>query len=327
MKVLSPRAEHVLRNPGAFAWCVLKAFKKNQGLLLAGAVAYYALLSVVPLLILAVIALSHVIDQRELLSTIGRYLGWLIPGQSDAIIGELRNFLENRDVVGWVLLITMLFFSSLAFTVLENAMSVIFLHRVATRKRRYIVSAVLPYIYILCLGFGLLLVTLVSGSLQAIGQESVDLFGHDWSLKGVSGVLLYLLGLAGEIFVLSSVYMVMPVGRLSWQHALLGGVTAALLWEATRHVLVWYFSTLSQVNVVYGSLTTSIVVLFSLEIGATLLLLGAQVISEFERIGLKPLPDTAHPLQAPSAPAPSTETHGRARSRRSRKSARGAPPP
>jgi len=335
MKVLSPRAEHVLRNPGAFAWCVLKAFKKNQGLLLAGAVAYYALLSVVPLLILAVIALSHVIDQRELLSTIGRYLGWLIPGQSDAIIGELRNFLENRDVVGWVLLITMLFFSSLAFTVLENAMSVIFLHRVATRKRRYIVSAVLPYIYILCLGFGLLLVTLVSGSLQAIGQESVDLFGHDWSLKGVSGVLLYLLGLAGEIFVLSSVYMVMPVGRLSWQHALLGGVTAALLWEATRHILVWYFSTLSQVNVVYGSLTTSIVVLFSLEIGATLLLLGAQVISEYERIGLEPLPHPANPLQTAgdphpqiaNGPAPSTGTRGRARSKRSRKNRRAAPPP
>jgi membrane protein len=335
MKVLSPQAEHVLRNPGAFAWCVLKAFKKNQGLLLAGAVAYYALLSVVPLLILAVIVLSHVIDQRELLSTIGRYLGWLIPGQSDAIIGELRNFLANRDVVGWVLLVTMLFFSSLAFTVLENAMSVIFLHRIATRKRRYIVSAVLPYVYILCLGFGLLLVTLVSGSLQAIGQESVDLFGHEWSLKGVSGVLLYLLGLVGEIFVLSSVYMVMPVGRLSWQHALLGGVTAALLWEATRHVLVWYFSTLSQVNVVYGSLTTSIVVLFSLEIGATLLLLGAQVISEYERIGLEPLPHPANPLQAagePSPqtandPAPLTETRGRARSKRSRKSRRAAPPP
>ena len=49
-------------------------------------------------------------------------------------------------------------------------------------------------------------------------------------------------------------------------------------------MLVWYFSTLSQVNVVYGSLTTAIVVLLSLEIAATLLLLGAQVISEYERI-------------------------------------------
>jgi YihY family inner membrane protein len=332
MALLSPQAAQVLKSPGAFAWCVLKAFKKNQGLLLAGAVAYYALLSVVPLLILAVIALSHVIDQQELLSTLGRYLGWLLPGQSDAIIGELRNFLTHREVIGWLLLATMLFFSSLAFTVLENAMSVIFLHRIAIRKRRYIVSALLPYIYILCLGFGLLLVTLVAGSLQAIGQESVELFGHVWSLKGVSGVLLYLLGLVGEIFVLSSVYMVMPVGRLSWRHALLGGVTAALLWEVTRHILVWYFSTLSQVNVVYGSLTTSIVVLFSLEIGATLLLLGAQVISEFERIGLAPQPDAANPLQvqeerAVSGRAPSRGTRARGRSRGARKNRPAAPPP
>jgi YihY family inner membrane protein len=255
------------------------------------------LLSVVPLLILAVIALSHVIDQQQLLSTMGHYLEWLVPGQSGAIIGELRNFLEHKDVVGWLLLATMLFFSSLAFTVLENAMSVIFLHRIAVRKRRYVVSAVLPYIYILCLGFGLLIVTLVSGSLQAMGQEEVDLFGREWSLSGVSGLLLYLLGLGGEIFVLSSVYMVMPVGRLSWRHALLGGATAALLWEITRHVLVWYFSTLSQVSVVYGSLTTAIVVLFSLEIGATLLLLGAQVISEYERIDLPEQPAPANPLR------------------------------
>jgi membrane protein len=298
MPALGHQAAHVLAHPGEFAWRVLKGFKANQGLLLAGAVAYYALLSVVPLLILTVIALSHVIDRAELLSTLGRYLEWVIPGQSGAIIGELRNFLDHREVVGWLLLGTMLFFSSLAFTVLENAMAVIFLHRFAIRKRRYLVSAVLPYAYILCLGFGVLIVTLVAGSLQAIGQESVDFLGREWSLKGVSGVLLYLLGLAGEIFVLTSVYMVMPVGRLSWQHALIGGATAALLWEITRHVLVWYFGTLSQVNVVYGSLTTAIVVLFSLEIGASLLLLGAQVISEYERIGLPP--HAADPLQAAS---------------------------
>jgi uncharacterized BrkB/YihY/UPF0761 family membrane protein len=49
-------------------------------------------------------------------------------------------------------------------------------------------------------------------------------------------------------------------------------------------VLIWYFSTLSQVNVVYGSLTTAIVVLLSLEIAATLVLLGAQVIAQYERL-------------------------------------------
>ena len=287
MRFASTPAAFVLNNPRIFLWRVIKGFQINQGLLLAGAVAYYALLSLVPLLILTVIALSHVIDQQELLRTLGIYLEWLMPGQARAIVGELAAFLEHRNVIGWVLLGTMLFFSSLAFTVLEKAMSIIFLHRIVVRRRHFLVSALLPYLYILCLGIGLLVVTVVATGLEALGDRSVDVLGRDLSLGRVSGFLLYLLGLAGEIFLLTSVYMVMPVGKLSWRHALIGGVTAALLWEATRHVLSWYFTTLSQVSVVYGSLTTAIVVLLSLEIAAGLLLLGAQIISEYERIEKK----------------------------------------
>ncbi len=284
MRVLSPAAAYVVAHPGAFARQVLRGFQANQGLLLAGAVAYYALLSVVPLLILVVIGLSHWVDQRELLDTLGRYLEWLLPGQSRAVVSEMANFVQHRDVVGWVLLGTMLFFSSLGFTVLEKAMSVIFLHRFTVRRRHFLVSALLPYCYIVSLGVGLLIVTVVAGGLQTLGENSIFVLGDERSLEGFSGILLYLLGLAGEIFLLTSIYMVMPVGKLSWRHALIGGVTAALLWEVTRHVLVWYFSSLSQVSVVYGSLTTAIIVLLSLEIAAGLLLLGAQVISEYERI-------------------------------------------
>lgn len=284
MRPLRPQTHYVLANPGRFLLRTLKAFRANQGMLLAGAVAYYALLSIVPLLILIVIALSHLIDRAELLSTIGHYLEWLTPGQSGAIVAELGNFLSHRDVLGWILLATLLFFSSLAFTVLENAMSVVFLHRVSVHRRHFLTSALLPYAYILSLGAGMLLVTLVAGSLQAMGEETFRFFGREWSLSGFSGVLLYLLGFAGEVLVLTSVYLVMPVGRLLLRHALIGAVSAAVLWEITRHLLVWYFSALSQVGVVYGSLTTAIVVLLSLEIAAALLLFGAQVISEYERL-------------------------------------------
>lgn len=286
-----PGAATIWTQPGTFFLRSLKSFRANQGLLLAGAVAYYALLSLVPLMIVTVIALSHLIDETELLHTLSIYLEWLLPGRSREIVAELSNFLTHRDVIGPLLLLTLLFFSSLAFTVLENAMSVIFFHRVAIRRRHFLISALLPYCYILFLGAGLLLVTLVAGSLQALGDDSVRVLGRRWGLEGVSGVLLYLLGLAGEILVISSVYLVMPVGRLSVRHALLGGVTAALLWEITRHLLVWYFATLSQVSVVYGSLTTAIVVLLTLEVAAGLLLFGAQVIAEYER-DLNALPQT-----------------------------------
>jgi membrane protein len=45
--------------------------------------------------------------------------------------------------------------------------------------------------------------------------------------------------------------------RLSLRHALIGGATATLLWEVMRHILAWYCTTMSQIQLVYGSLTTA----------------------------------------------------------------------
>jgi YihY family inner membrane protein len=174
----------------------------------------------------------------------------------------------------------------MAFTVLENAMSVIFHHRVAIQRRHFLVSAVIPFLFIVFIGAGLLLITFISGALQSIDGAEVTLFGAQWNLQGVEGKILYLLGVGGQILLLTALYLVMPVGRLALRHALVGALFAAVLWEVTRHLLVWYFSTLSLVNVVYGSLATAVIVLLSFEAAALILLFGAQVIAEFERCSL-----------------------------------------
>ena len=301
MKKFASSARKALRHPVAFALAVLKQFRANQGLLLAGAVAYYALLSLVPLLILVVLALTQVFDQVQVLNTIGAYLEFVVPGQSAALVGELQNFLTHQEIVGWLLLALMLFFSTLAFTVLENAMSVIFFHRVAVRRRHFLMSAVMPYLFILSLAVGLLIITVAAGALSRLGTHAVVILGEVRPLDEFSAKLLYLIGVGGEILLLTAIYMVMPVGRLSWRHALIGGTAAAILWELTRHALVWYYSTISQIQLVYGSLTTSIAVLLSVEIGAIVLLLGAQVIAEYERIGYEPINATAKPMKAEKA--------------------------
>ncbi|TDG03252.1 YihY/virulence factor BrkB family protein [Paraburkholderia guartelaensis] len=272
----------VSAHPVRFLILACKAFRSNQGFLLAGAIAYYALLSIVPLLILVAIAFSQVVGEQLLLDTLAHLLRWLIPGQSEAIVGELANFLAHRAVIGWFLVVTMIFFSSLAFTVLENALSIIFVHRVVIRRRHFLLSAILPYLFSLSLGIGVLVVTIVSSGLHAVASDSVVLFGHSLSLTVPTRVVLYLCGFAGEILVLTAIYLVVPAGRTTLRHALVGAIAAGVLWEITRRALVWYFATLSQVSVVYGSLATAIVVLFSLEALATLMLFGAQLIAEYE---------------------------------------------
>lgn len=272
-----------LKHPGRFFVDVLRSFRKNQGLLLSGAVAYYTLLSVIPMLILILVALSHVVDQGRLMETVASNLAMVVPGYAAALTDQVRIFLENRHVVGVIGSISVLFFSSLAFSVLENAMSVIFFHRAMVHRRHFLVSALIPYAYIFLLATGLLFVSLVSGALQTLEGRELIVLGWKLSLEGAPRLAVYAMGIAGEVLMLTSFYLVMPVGRITFRHALVGGLSATILWEITRRVLVWYYSTLSLVNVIYGSFAAAVVTLLSIEAAAVILLLGAQVIAELDR--------------------------------------------
>ncbi|MCC7116832.1 MAG: YihY/virulence factor BrkB family protein [Burkholderiales bacterium] len=281
-RYVSPAAQ-IARHPWRFTREVFAEFRRHHGLLLAGAVAYYTLLSIVPLVILLVVALSHVLDPEALIASLVQVLDLVVPAHGEAIVEDLATFLRHRQALSWVMLATLLFFSSLAFGVLESAFGVIFHHRQRERARSWLSSALLPYAFIVVLGAGLIVITVVSGALQAQAASELRAFGELRTFGRLSIGLVYLIGVAGEILLLTAIYLVMPAGRLRVRHALIGGVVAGLLWEITRRLLVWYFATLSQINIVYGSFATTIALLLSFEIAATVLLIGAQVIAIYER--------------------------------------------
>src|SRR6185437_11420324 len=160
-----------------------------------------------PLLILMLMLLSQLFPQERLLQVLREYLEFVVPGQSKVLVDEVRMFLDHPGVVGSFLLLTMIFFSSLAFTVLEKAMAVIFFHRVAIRRRHLLVSALLPYLFIMFLGTGLIVVTVVSGVLESIGTRDITVLGQARSLDTVSTLSLYIVGVAGEALLLSAIYL------------------------------------------------------------------------------------------------------------------------
>ena len=263
--------------------CVVRDFKRNQGFLLAGAVAYYTLLSIVPLSILALTVLSHFFGEEDLIRTLSTYLALMIPGYGSALTEQVRAFVEHRQVIGIIGILSMLFFSSIAFTVLENAISVIFFHHVKAQRRRFFISALIPFSYMLALVVGIVLVSVIVGAVETLEGRAFILFGRSLSFAGSTRLVLYVLGIAGEMLMLTSVYLVMPVVRITFHHALIGGITATVLWEIARRLLVWYYASLSMVNIIYGSIATVVVALLSIELAALILLFGAQVIAELDQ--------------------------------------------
>ncbi len=269
-----------IRPAWRFARRVLRRFLANKGLLLASAVSYNTLLSLIPLFALLLVILSHVYDEQRLTDLLLTELGALMPGHTDELSRQVQSFLGNRELIGWVGFIVLLFFSSWAFRSLEDAFAVIFPRPRAAR--RLWISAVIPYAFIFVLGLGLLLQAVLVSLLEGLSDSQLALLGDYFTAAELSAAMISVFSFLGLAALFTGIYRFMPVVDVRLRHAVIGGLVAAILWEIVRNFLVWWFSNVSLVNVVYGSLAAVVIVLLTLETAAIILLLGAQVIAELE---------------------------------------------
>lgn len=267
---------------GSFLLRVLSHLSKNHALLLAGGIAYNLLLSIVPLLTVLLVGLTHVLDRQQLLDIVRGQLSLLIPTQGQTITDQVALLIDNADVIGGIGILVLLFFSSWAFKILEGALAIIFARSKSRRNRGFWMSALLPYIWIIVIGVGLFALTATVGLVETLSETDLKLFGMTLSLGAAPAVLLKVAGFITEVVLFTAIYRVLPITEVSFKRALAGGVAAAVLWDGLRRVLMVYFAKISMVSVVYGSLATVIIVLLTLEFAALIILFGAQVISEIQ---------------------------------------------
>jgi membrane protein len=273
-----------------FSGRVVASFLRNRGILLAGGVGYNALLSLVPFLAVVLAVLSLFFDEARILEVLAAELSELVPQHADTILDAARTFLASEAPTNVVSVVLLLFFSSLAFRMLEEAVAAIFHTSLEGARRRAWVSAVLPYLFIVLLVAALFAITVVTYTLDALGARSVRVFAVDRSLETAVTWLLGVLNFVGLVVAFAAIYHVLPVIRISVRRALVGGLIAAVLWRAVARFLVYFFTNVSMANVIYGSLATAVVTLLYLEIVFIILLLGAQVIAELEASAAAGLP-------------------------------------
>jgi len=266
-----------------FLWHVIQEFMANQGLLLASALGYNALLSLIPLMALFFLVASSFADNEVILSIISAELKLVLPVQTESFTRSLAAVLEDKSLVGWVGAGALVFFSSIAFRMLENAMLVIFRHHEKREKRTFAKSLLIPLVYVTSIFAILTFFTLLTSFISGFELHAIELWGTRIPIDQWNGWLLSAMSFLLLVFLLSSFYRFMPVVRVRFRLALVGGLVAALLWEIVQRILVYYFENLSLVNVLYGSLATVIIILLSMEIAAVIILLGAQVISILEQ--------------------------------------------
>jgi len=284
-----------------FLVAVARKFRDNKGLLLASGVGYNTLLSTVPLFIVLMFVLSTFFEEAVLIEVINRELRFVVPGHADWLTDSIARIVDERNIAGTISFLAVLFFSSIAFRTFESAMEVIFETK---PDRHFLVSVLIPYGFIALIGLSLVALAVVGFILEMLAGRTLHLLHFSYTVPEISGTVVYLASFAGLFSLFTALYKIIPASRIGTGRAMIGALFAAVLWETVRHIINWYFANISVINVVYGSLTTVVIALLTMEIAAVIVLFGAQVIAELEHNAECGLPwygdieGTAHPAES-----------------------------
>ena len=238
---------------------------------MAAGVAYYAILSLFPLLI-GLIAIFGLIVPAD---TVIDFFDKNLPGLADAITDNIDNIKGWRATFGIVGLLALLWSASAMFGAITRAVN-----------RAWDVHEDRPFYVrklhdiILALGTGLLF-------LLSLGASSIFSIFHELDLPFANaasdiGARIFAVVLSFTVFMI--VYKFTPNTKTYWKYIWPGAVLAAVLFEFGKTIFVLYLDRFANYDSVYGSLGSVIVVLVWIYISALILILGAEFSSEFERV-------------------------------------------
>jgi membrane protein len=246
----------------------LRKFFADRGTHLAAMIAYFALLSFVPLLFLA-LALLGTTNDDDSGSFFVRELHRTFPSTSlDSILSAVRAIQHNSAALGIVGAAFLLWSSLSLFSVLESAFNIVY-----DRPNRPFLrgKALASVMMIFSLAF--LFSSLVIGT---IGVELLKRYTGLSDSVPLAWVLAVSVSLVGVFVFLTSAYVVLTNLRLSWREVMPGAAVAAVLLEATFQFLP-LFVRISKHNPVLQALSGPVVLLVWLYVMANVIVLGAEV--------------------------------------------------
>ncbi|MET0370368.1 MAG: YihY/virulence factor BrkB family protein [Sphingobium sp.] len=267
-------------------WEIMKrvwtAMSSNHLSLLAAGVAYYAFLSIAPLL-LAVVLTYGLIGDPQLVADHMKSIITVVPQDAAKLIyDQLMGIVTaTKPAVGFGLLLALAFAvygATRAASAIVEALNIVYEEKEARSLFAfYRVSMGITFAAVLVVVSGVVTASVI-GFLQDIvnGWGPVAIF----LAKALTWIVAAML--ASLVFAL--IYRFGPHRRKAqWQWLTVGSLTATLFWLAATLGVSLYVSEFGNYNETYGSLGAVVVLQLWLYVSAFIVLLGAQINAEAER--------------------------------------------
>jgi membrane protein len=248
------RLKKIFKNFGLL-WQALRKFNDDNGFFLSSGITFNILINLIPfiMLLLALVG-AYFYNDQEVLSHIRVYFRDVAPALDPKIMKNIPDVIQNRQIVGILGFVSLLWFSTCVFGSLRIALNIVF----RVEKSRGMLRGIGIDLLMIYLAVILLLVSMTLSSVVTFLQ------GYQGQIPVAIGptiqwILKYLLPFfltAGMFFL---IYKIIPDKGVHFKSALQAALFAGLLWELAKHLFGWYVVHLAEYSIVYGSLSTLVI--------------------------------------------------------------------
>jgi len=288
------RAE--LRFSGLAAWRALVGLVNSNDLTHAAAIAYYALLSLFPFLLLVISLLGSIAadeeDRLAVLTFVFRYF----PTQLDFVSRQLDAFTQTRVPVGVAGSLALIWASLGVFGAITSAVNEAW---GVEKQRSFWKHRMVSFLMLVAAG-GVTILALVAVSLVQVAEASwfgVMLLRFEWTAALQSWIFRYASTILLTIAV-GLVFYFIPNAKTRFRDVWVGAIMTGVLWTAAFRGFSWYIGRNSQLTLIHGSIAAVVVFLLWIYVSSVILMYGVEFTAAYARLRRR------RPEDMPAAPTP-----------------------
>jgi len=257
----------------------IQNFTEKQAAQASAGLAYYALFSIFPLLLVFVAIGSYFLDSEQVFNTVTQFVQQALPISKQAINENLHQVLEERGTAGIFSVLILLWSASGMFTSLAYNINLAW----PRASRRSFLQNRLIGLWMIVGLIGLIILSLVLSWITS--RLPFMQIADDTSPFNL--VLLRLMSAFGSWLIIFLVFLTLyhwiPTKRVKWSATVWGALIASLAWKGVTAGFAWYLgSNLGQYQLVYGSLGAIVAFLFLIYTISLIILFGAHLSAAIE---------------------------------------------
>ena len=278
------------------AWAGLQNFYTSANLTYAASIAYYGLLSLFPIALLAFASIGRITSAAGARDAVQNFVLQYFPAQFSFITEQLDALQANPYRLGVISSIAIVWGALGVFSAITTAVNYAW---GVEKTRSFWKHKLFSFVMLLVAGLILVFAILVTAASRVVGAT--------W----FAGVLLQFPGLrileslsirtiptALFVLVVGLIYYFVPNAKVRFRDVWIGAFITGLLWKVTLEGFSWYIRDMSRFTQVNGSIAAVVVFLVWVYAQAVILLYGVEFTAAYARLR------RGRPDDVPAAPAP-----------------------